>query len=181
MQKLKLYLDCDGVILDTINKSYQIIHDLNLNTDEEIACFYRELNWNTFILEAGELNNAILKIKKLLASNLFDISILTHVNSNSEGIAKTAYFKEVLPEVPVISVPKGIRKADAVDPKGAILVDDFLPNLDYWQEKGGIPIKFSDSGKSCKYMVIIDLLDLLNQREKIRVLKRGDHYETYEC
>ena len=56
---------------------------------------------------------------------------------------------------------KKIKKADAVDPKGNILVDDFLGNLDYWHEKGGISIKFSDSGKECIYQTITDLSELL--------------------
>ena len=54
-----------------------------------------------------------------------------------------------------------IINADAVDPKGNILVDDFLGNLDYWHEKGGISIKFSDSGKECIYQTITDLSELL--------------------
>ena len=31
---LKLYLDCDGVILDTINKSYQMLKDSNITVLE---------------------------------------------------------------------------------------------------------------------------------------------------
>ena len=71
------------------------------------------------------------------------------------------YFKAVLPNIKVIPVPKEIDKADYVDPNGSILVDDFLPNLEYWEEKGGIPIKFSDSDKECKYKKINDLSELL--------------------
>ena len=69
----------------------------------------------------------------------------------------------MLPDINIIYVPKNIRKADYVNPKNSILVDDFLPNLEYWEEKGGIPIKFSSSGKSCKYHKIEDLLELLDK------------------
>ena len=104
----------------------------------------------------------MIDLEKLMSgSKVYDIEILTHVNSDGEIIAKLNYFKEVLPEVKVIAVPKEIRKADAVDPKGNILVDDFLGNLDYWHEKGGISIKFSDSGKECIYQTITDLSELL--------------------
>lgn len=155
----KLYLDCDGVILNTINMTYKMLREKNITEYSEIEDFYRKVNWDTLIIEAGEIDNSINKIRKLI--NYFDVEILTHVNSDGEVLAKLNYFKEVLPEVNVITVSKEIKKADFVNPNGAILVDDYLPNLEYWYEKGGIPIKFSDSGKDCKYEVIADLLDLL--------------------
>ena len=155
----KLYLDCDGVILDTINMSYKMLKEKGIEREEEKEDFYRNLSWEELIIEAGEINNATDKIKKL--TEIYDVAILTHVISEGEIIAKENYFKEVLPEVKVIAVPKEIRKADAVDPKGNLLVDDFLGNLDYWHEKGGISIKFSDSGKECIYQTITDLSELL--------------------
>lgn len=155
----KLYLDCDGVILDTINMSYKMLKEKGIEREEEKEDFYRNLSWEELIIEAGEINNATDKIKKL--TEIYDVAILTHVISEGEIIAKENYFKAVLPNVKVISVPKGTKKADAVDPKGNILVDDFLPNLDYWHEKGGISIKFSDSGKDCIYQTITDLSELL--------------------
>lgn len=155
----KLYLDCDGVILDTINMSYKMLKEKGIEREEEKEDFYRNLSWEELIIEAGEINNATDKIKKL--TEIYDVAILTHVISEGEIIAKENYFKAVLPNVKVISVPKGTKKADAVDPKGTILVDDFLPNLDYWHEKGGISIKFSDSGKECIYQTITDLSELL--------------------
>lgn len=155
----KLYLDCDGVILDTINMSYKMIKNKGLTNEKDIEHFYKNLSWEELIIEAGEINNSIEKIKEL--TKVYDVEILTHVNSDGEIIAKLNYFKEVLPEVKVVAVPKEIRKADAVDPKGNILVDDFLGNLDYWHEKGGISIKFSDSGKKCIYQTITDLSELL--------------------
>ena len=155
----KLYLDCDGVILDTINMSYKMIKNKGLTNEKDIEHFYKNLSWEELIIEAGEINNSIEKIKEL--TKVYDVEILTHVNSDGEIIAKLNYFKEVLPEVKVMAVPKEIRKADAVDPKGNILVDDFLGNLDYWHEKDGISIKFSDSGKECIYQTITDLSELL--------------------
>ena len=155
----KLYLDCDGVILDTINMSYKMLKEKGIEREEEKEDFYRNLSWEELIIEAGEINNATDKIKKL--TEIYDVAILTHVISEGEIIAKENYFKAVLPNVKVISVPKGTKKSDAVDPKGNILVDDFLGNLDYWHEKGGISIKFSDSGKECIYQTITDLSELL--------------------
>lgn len=158
MQKRKLYLDCDGVILDTIKQSYKMIHEKNLTNKDEIIEFYNYLNWEELIVISGEIDNSISKIKKL--SEMFDIEILTHVNSKNEEKAKQSYFEKKLPNINVISVPKTIDKCDIINPKGAILVDDFIFNLEKWQKKGGIPVKFSDSGRECKFVTITDLLEL---------------------
>ena len=62
----KLYLDCDGVILDTINKSYEMIKSKNLQSEEDIRSFYRDLDWEELIILSGEIDDAISKIKKLV-------------------------------------------------------------------------------------------------------------------
>lgn len=168
MNKLKLYLDCDGVILDTINKSYQMIEEKRLK-GEEVKEFYQNIDWDELIELSGEIDNSISKIKIL--SNYFDIEILTHVISEKEGISKIKYFAKVLPNINVILVPKHIDKRDMVDPKDAVLVDDFFPNLQKWQEKGGIPVKFSNSNKKYNCITITDLLDLLkiDFKNKVKV------------
>lgn len=162
----KLYLDCDGVILNTIEVTYRMIKEKGLTLEKDIRHFYRTLSWEALIIEAGQIDSSIEKIKEL--SKYYDIEILTHVNSVGEVIAKIKYFNEVLPGIKVITVPKEVQKADFITPNGAILVDDYLPNLEYWYEKGGVPIKFSSSNKECKFECITDLLELLN-KSKIKV------------
>ena len=168
---IKLYLDCDGVILDTINKSYEMLKEKGITNEKEAREFYQNVCWKQLIKESGEINNSISKIKEL--TKYYDIEILTHVNSEKEIIAKKKYFKKELPEINVIAVPKEIKKADFVDPANRILVDDYNEKLEYWKSKGGIPIKFSDSGKDSNYIVITDLLQLkkIDLREKIVVGK----------
>lgn len=157
----KLYLDCDGVILDTINTSYKMMEEQNIETDEDRKIFYSNLDWKELITKSGEIDNAIEKINAL--AKVYDVEVLTHIISEEEINAKREYFNKMLPDINIIYVPKNIRKADYVNPKNSILVDDFLPNLEHWEEKGGIPIKFSSSGKSCKYCKIEDLLELLDK------------------
>lgn len=163
----KIYLDCDGVILDTINKSYKMLKEEGITTEEEVNNFYKNICWEKLIIESGEINNSINKIKEL--TKYFDIEILTHINSENEIIAKKEYFNKVLPNINMIPVPKQIRKADYVNPTNIILVDDYTENLEYWKEKGGIPVKFSDSGKKCEFTVITDLLELIEIFNKIEV------------
>jgi len=156
----KLYLDCDGVILDTINKSYQMLKEEGITEEAEVTKFYSNICWKKLIEESGEINNSIEKIKHL--SKYFDIEILTHINSENEAKVKIEYFTKVLPGVNIIPVPKSIKKADYVDPINAILVDDYTVNLEYWEEKGGIPVKFADERKESPYIVITDLLELID-------------------
>lgn len=163
----KLYLDCDGVILDTVSKDvYDRLKYMGIDTQDKVRDYFSNLNWDDYIEECGQINNSIEKIKFL--SNYFDIEILTHVNSEEEGLSKKRYFTKMLPSIKVNTVPKSTNKGDFVNPEGSILVDDFIPNLDYWALKGGIGVKFSDSGKECDYVTITDLLDLMNVNYKVR-------------
>ncbi len=45
----KLYIDFDGVILDTINVTYKMIENLGLGTPEEVKDFYYNLDWDHLI------------------------------------------------------------------------------------------------------------------------------------
>lgn len=159
----KLYLDCDGVILDTINRGYGELRDKGIEPSVKenynmVQDYFENLDWNDFILRSGEIDNAIWKIKELQRD--YDIEILTHVSSDIESLAKKRYFERVLPGVNVVIVPKKYKKTEYANPKGAILVDDYIPNLEEWESKGGIAIKFSDSGKPSKFITISDLMEL---------------------
>ena len=86
----KLYLDCDGVILDTINKSYQMLKEEGITAEEEKAKFYSSICWEKLIIDSGEINDSVNKIKEI--SKYFDIEILTHVHTESESKAKIEYY-----------------------------------------------------------------------------------------
>lgn len=158
----RLYLDFDGVILDTIKVTYEMIEKLGLGTPEEVRDFYYNLDWNHLIKQTSEINDSINCIKKIISSNLFDVKVLTHIISYNEGLGKIEYLKSKIPELEVILVPKQINKADMVNPKDAILVDDFLGNLDLWHDKGGISVKFSDGNKKSKYRTITKLDQIID-------------------
>ena len=51
----KLYLDCDGVILDTISMSYKMIKNKGLTNEKDIEYFYKA------ILVKGEETSRIAK------------------------------------------------------------------------------------------------------------------------
>ncbi len=158
---MKLYLDFDGVILDTISVTYQMIEDQNLQTRDEILNFYRTLDWNNLLKISPVMNDSINCIRKLIKTNIYDISVLTHVNSKHEEEEKIKMINRQFPDLEIIPCPKVIDKCDFVDPTGAILVDDYLPNLEKWEEKGGISVKFSDKNKKNDRFITITRLDQL--------------------
>ena len=166
--KIKLYLDFDGVILDTINVTFRKLEELNITEEEEIQAFYRNVDWKKLLNETKEINNSLANIKKIIDSNLYDVEILTHVNSELEGELKTEYINGIFKNIKVNPVFKHIEKCDSVNPINAILIDDYLPNLDGWHENGGIAIKFSDNGKECKYPSICSLDEIIYMYDDIQ-------------
>ncbi|MBS7021544.1 MAG: hypothetical protein KH135_06870 [Firmicutes bacterium] len=161
----KLYIDFDGVILDTIPLIYQKIEqaELDVTNEREMISFYETLDWKPIIKNAEQIHDSISCIRKIIHSNLFDVSILTHVNSVKEVKAKVRFLNRVLPGITIISVPKPLHKTDMVNPKGAILIDDFTGNLIDWEKKGGISIKFSLTPKDRGFPVIQRLDSILDE------------------
>ncbi len=154
-----LYIDFDGVIMDTINKTYQMMDEENIDKsdNEEVRKFYENIDWKRLLVEAGEINGAIEKVKKLNDSKKFNVSILTHVNSLDEAIEKVKFIRKFYDDITVIPVPKAISKTKMVHTKDAILVDDYTSNLVEWKSEGGIGVKFSIKPKKSDFVVIDDL------------------------
>lgn len=154
-----LYIDFDGVIMDTINKTYQMMDEENIDKSDnkEVRKFYENIDWKRLLVEAGEINGAIEKVKKLNDSKKFNVSILTHVNSLDEAIEKVKFIRKFYDDITVIPVPKAISKTKMVHTKDAILVDDYTSNLVEWKSEGGIGVKFSIKPKQSEFVVIDDL------------------------
>ena len=154
-----LYIDFDGVIMDTINKTYQMMDEENIDKsdNEEVRKFYENIDWKRLLVEAGEINGAIEKVKKLNDSKKFNVSILTHVNSLDEAIEKVKFIRKFYDDITVIPVPKAISKTKMVHTKDAILVDDYTSNLVEWKSEGGLGVKFSIKPKKSDFVVIDDL------------------------
>ena len=93
---------------------------------------------------------------------MFEISILTHVNSLDEGCEKVNYLRTKFEDIAVILVPKELSKTKVVNSKDAILVDDYSGNLKEWEDSGGIAIRFSEDLESDGFKVINRLDELIN-------------------
>ena len=162
-----LYIDFDGVILDTITPVYSLAKKLNLDVKtqtKEVGLLYSKIDWETLIDESPALSDSINNIKKLKDSKKFNISILTHVNSLKEAAAKIRFINNLFDDLTIIPVPKSCSKTMMTQTKGAILVDDFSGNLKEWKESGGIAVKFVREIENGKYPEITSLEELIDMK-----------------
>lgn len=160
----QLYIDFDGVILDTMTMSYEELkkENIDIKNQEKVMEFFRNLDWKKLIEETDEINDSINEIKKICDSKKFNVYILTHINSTNEMIEKIKYLHKNLPQVTVVSVPKEIPKTEVVNPSAAILIDDYSGNIKEWQKKLGIGIKFVKELEGSDYPEITHLSEVIN-------------------
>ena len=180
VMKINLYLDCDGVILDTIpaiDKALQKVgytYKGQSKNEPFMKDFLKnKFNWEEEIELIPILDDSVNKIKKLDKEDIFNIKILTHVISDKEAKAKEKLFAELLPNIEVITVPKEIKKTEMVEVKNSILVDDFLPNVVDFNSEGGIGIKFAGKETSDDVIRITDLLELIDFVKRWELLRKN--------
>lgn len=179
--KLKLYIDFDGVILNTIEITYKRIRELygEHASSLESSIFYRSIDWNKLLDECSPINDSIYYLNALVNSDLYDVSVLSHVLSSHESEAKLNYLNNNVPGINFIPVMQPLPKWSSVDCKGTVLVDDFSDNLESWQEHGGIPIKFSLKDKKYEFITIKSLEELISLYSslslKVKKMKKNGH------
>ena len=159
----RLYIDFDGVVLDTIPPLYEALEASGLDVTEELQRrqFFAGFDFSTVINDENILNDSVKCINKLIKSKRFEISFLTHINSLTEGVVKVEYLRRHFKDITILLVPKEIPKTKMVHSEGAILVDDFNGNLDEWASTGGIAVRFSKDLESHGHKVINKLDKLL--------------------
>lgn len=160
----QLYIDFDGVILDTIEATYKEMKEKNisLKDQEQVREYYKNVDWAKLIKETPEINNSISEIKKICKSKKFNVYVLTHVNSTNEMVEKIKYLHKTVPEVTIVSVPREVEKTEVVNPSGAILIDDFSGNVREWQKKLGIGIKFVKELEGSEFPEITHLAEVID-------------------
>lgn len=161
----RLYIDFDGVVMDTIPLLYNELakNNVGLGEEEEIHRVFAAFDYSQIIKDKNILNDSINCIHKLIESGRFEVSFLSHINSLAEGEVKVKYLrKHFKNNITIIMVPRSIEKPKMVHSEGAILVDDYAGNLKEWKANGGIAIRFSKELESHGYKVINRLDSLLD-------------------
>lgn len=164
----RLYIDFDGVVMDTIPLLYDALEKSNIDVTEELQKreFFANFDWASIINDNNELNDSVNCINKLIDSKRFEISFLTHINSLTEGVIKVEYLRKHFKDITILLVPKEISKTKMVHSEGAILVDDYAGNLEEWESTGGLPVRFSKDLESHGFRVINRLDQLLDMFDK---------------
>ena len=192
LPKITIYIDCDGVLLDTINYSKTLLleqyginydtHDRNdVGADKKVGEFFKNLNWTRILQESPEINNSKNFIRLFKSSTLYNPVIYTSISTLSEKEAKETMFSRELKEV-------DLRFGEAKHPKEcndnrSILIDDDDFNLRYWN---GIPVRFI-SNKPTIFPKITDLGEIYylfsfnDQSRSFNIPNLYDDYEQVMC
>lgn len=161
MDKLNLYIDFDGVILDTLTPLLKEKETKNISQEQELE-FFINYPWEKLLIDENIINNAIEDIREIIKSNKFNLAILTHVNSLNEATLKVKYIRKYFKDITIIPCPKEISKTKMIHTKDAILVDDYAGNLREWEKEEGIPVRFSLKGNGKGYKVVKELKELID-------------------
>ncbi len=156
-----LYIDFDGVIVNSIDVTYKMADDKGITKcEKDYVKFYQNLDWNDVLNKCEAINDSWNCIRKIIDSHKFNVAILTHVTSIGEIEEKVKLIRSHFRDITIIPVPKAISKTNMLKAEGAILVDDFVRNLDEWKDAGGYGVRF-DLDMDGKGYPVIDRLDVL--------------------
>lgn len=167
-----LYIDFDGVILDTevlLFEEWRRNPNRHLLSEEVKIKYIQDSNWNYVLNNSSIINDSIYYLKQMDPNISF---ILTKIHSFKEGNEKIKWLLKNNIKQKVILVPYYLKKTDMVSAKDNILVDDCLKNLKEW----------SDSlGHGVFYDMNDDNIDSWNQPnvdgyERVLSLEKFRHY-----
>ena len=94
-----LYIDFDGVIMDTNKAITSLLEEYNISSEnnEEKLEFLSKVNWHQLLNQSNEISNAFKNIQTLAQTGIYNVSILTHVCSEHESIEKTKLIDKIKP------------------------------------------------------------------------------------
>lgn len=100
--KIRLYIDCDGVIVNTVQVARIIAKELGYDVDSSVEFhnfFVKDANWQLLISECKILADAVNQIKALQATGKYEITILTKFSEEVFG----KFTKIFVPKANVVS------------------------------------------------------------------------------
>ena len=148
-----IFIDFDGVILDSEERMLQRKYELGLRDHENKSEFdkyfeYANLNpeeWDYIIRGANSINDSVEIIKEL-ESLKRKIAILTKIHTLYEMKVKIEDLRENRNIMcPVLFVPPGSKKYQVIIPNNQLLIDDSEKNIREWIENGGSGLIFDST------------------------------------
>lgn len=164
---MKVYVDFDGVLLDTDS-----VIDKEFDGNGERRDFVKNYDWFKLMRDDLIINNALDYIN----NSKYEVSLLSKISSMCEGQAKIKYLRNKGVKIDINLVPTLINKCDVVNAYGNVLIDDKIVNLDSWSNSGGISIYFNKDSKdtdihgdiNTRYPMISDLSCLINGFDNLK-------------
>ncbi len=153
MDEKSIYIDLDGVILDSEQRMLERKFDVGFHDhkdEKQYDAYFEYTNmhheeWDYIIRGAKSINNSVEIIRELQQLKK-RISILTKVHTLYEMKVKVDDLRNNRGiNIPIIFVPPGVKKHQVVVPNGEILIDDSIKNIKGWINNGGIGYVFDES------------------------------------
>lgn len=169
----KLFLDFDGVIVNTNKFIQETIKNSNtdLTKEENYIELCKSLPWTNFLNSCEEINNSFSILNDL--NKIYDLTIITHFYSLDEEKLKIEYIMANFEGIKFVTVPFQKMKNEVVNSKGCILVDDYYVNIENWNSSGGIGLYFSNNTNeevltinNLKYLLDQNYVEVIGYEEK---------------
>lgn len=160
----ELYIDFDEVIFPTWKPMYDEYHRKKIIIPElDLTSYIQNYDWEKLLDEIKPIPGSIEILREFRKS-----VILTKINSLNEANAKIRKIRNLELKNDIILCPYEVKKTEIINPKGKILVDDTIHNLDDWHELGGMSIYFNKDNEdkdswgkfNTKYIKIKNLAQL---------------------
>ena len=155
MEEKYIFIDCDGVILDSeqrMNKKKEERGYLNHNDGKEFDDYFKladsiEGEWEYIIEGASSLNSSVEIIRELEKMKR-KLAILTKVHSLKEMQIKDSDLRQNrYIYSPIIFVPPCVKKHEIIIPNNQLLIDDSSKNINGWVQNGGVGMIFDEKLK----------------------------------
>ncbi len=149
MYKNYIFLDYDGVVVNSEKKVKDLIKISNPKTQDEWKVFFDNINWKKVFEESTSINNSVEIIKELenMKKNLV---ILTKIHTLKEAQEKVYDIRERRKiKLPIMLVPPHVNKYQIYIPSNnETLIDDSQKNIDFWVSNNGNGILFDEDCKA---------------------------------
>ncbi len=142
----EIYIDFDGVILNTQEKIDYFFSLFNNTITPEWNKFLANLNWKKDVLPYSKEIKDSLKILKELYKMKKNIYILSRVFSLNEARDKIEFLRDYGVNTSFIPSPGRILKSQVIIPnQNKILIDDSKDNTIDWMNNNGKAIYFTQN------------------------------------
>ena len=155
MEEQMIYIDCDGVILDSEERMLirkELAGFPDHKNEQQFSDYFEYTKqhpeeWDKIIREAHSINESV-EIRKKLEIFMKKIAILTKIHTLYEMQTKVddlRIHRKLM--IPIIFVPPGVKKHEVIIPNNNLLIDDSKKNIEEWIKNGGQGLLFDKTLK----------------------------------